>query len=306
MIEKDIIQRTIDKMERSQIKKKEITAYLEKHNPSLLWSIWKKWRIKECCNILVFRDYLNGEKKLYKSNFCKYDKFCLACATRRSIKMIQRFEEGIIQYWLETKNWYHITLTIRHNKNQSLNFLMDKLWKAKEKLAYKFKNSKRETQKTKSFIYNFDGIVSSIEITYSEKSGRHPHIHMLVCTDKKIITEYSQKLGTYSNRELQRERYNITKDSYSVGMREIDVNKNNYSRRGIWEVFKYAIKFSNLDIPQLAEVIAVQQVKRYRFFSTYWIFRWWKLNKKEKTEDYQFIEKTFNYYWTEFKEKLIS
>jgi len=88
----DIIQRTIHKMETSQAKKKEITSYLEEHKPHLLGSIWKKGRVKECCNILIFRDYLNGEKRLYKSNFCKYDKFCLACATRRSIKMIQKFE----------------------------------------------------------------------------------------------------------------------------------------------------------------------------------------------------------------------
>ena len=91
-LSEDIIQRTIDKMVRSQEKKKIITGYLEEHKPHLLGSIWKKGRIRDCCNVLIFRDYLNGEKKLYKTNFCKYDKFCLACATRRSIKMIQKFE----------------------------------------------------------------------------------------------------------------------------------------------------------------------------------------------------------------------
>ena len=302
MPDKDIIQRTIEKMERSQAKKKEITSYLEEHKPHLLGSIWKKGRIKECCNVLIFRDYLNGEKKLYKSNFCKYDKFCLACATRRSIKMIQRFEAWIIKYELDKKNWYHITLTIRHNKGQSLDFLMEKLWKAKEKLAHKFRNSKRKTQKSKSFMYNFDGMVSSVEITYSPKSGRHPHIHMLVCTDKEVPIEYSQKLGTQSNRQLQRERYNITKDSYSVGIRKVDVNKDNYSRKGIWEVFKYAIKFSKLDIPQLTEVMGIQQEKKYRFFSTYGVFRWWKLEEKENLNNHTFLQRTFGYYNWEFNE----
>ena len=32
-------------------------------------------------------------------------------------------------------------------------------------------------------MHNFDGMVSSIEITYG-KSGRHPHIHMFVCEKK--------------------------------------------------------------------------------------------------------------------------
>ena len=220
-LSEDIIQRTIDKMVRSQEKKKEITEYLEVNKPHLLGSIRKRGRIKDCCNVLIFRDYLNGEQKLYKSNFCKYDKFCLACATRRSIKMIQKFEAWIIQHWLDTKQRYHITLTVRHNNGQTLDFLMNKLWTAKEKLAQKFRNSKRDTHKSKSFMYNFDGIVSSVEVTHNPKSGRHPHIHMLVCTDKEISIEYSQKLGAYSNRELQKEWYKITKDSYSVGIRKV-------------------------------------------------------------------------------------
>jgi len=303
LLSEDIIQRTIDKMVRSQEKKKVITGYLEEHKPHLLGSIRKKGRIRDCCNVLIFRDYLNGEKKLYKTNFCKYDKFCLACATRRSIKMIQKFEAWIIQYWLDTKQWYHITLTVRHNNGQTLDFLMDKLWIAKEKLAQRFRNSKRTAHKSKSFMYNFDGIVSSVEVTYSQKSGRHPHIHMLVCTDKEIPIEYSQKLGTYSNRELQKEWYKITKDSYSVGIRKVEVNKDNYSRKGIGEVFKYAVKFSKLDIPQLSEVIEIQQIKKYRFFATYGIFRGWKIEKPDIINNDRFVEKTFEYYKDGFEEK---
>jgi hypothetical protein len=47
---------------------------------------------------------------------------------------------------------------------------MDKLWKAKEKLAQRFRNSKRAKHKTKSFMNNFDGIVSSVEVTYNQKN----------------------------------------------------------------------------------------------------------------------------------------
>jgi len=84
--------------------------------------------------------------------------------------MIQRFDAGILQYGLGTNNWYHITLTVKHNKYQSLEFVINKLWKAKEKLAQRFKNSQREAHKSKSFMHNFDGIVSSVEVTYSKKN----------------------------------------------------------------------------------------------------------------------------------------
>gem|GEM_PF-1322898 len=202
-------ERTLDKMIKSQEKKKIITDYLKEHKPHLLGSIRKEGRIKDCCNILRFKDDISGEKKLYKANFCKYDKFCLACSTRRSIKMIQRFEKHIIKNKLDAKHWYHITLTIKHNKNQSLQELMEKLQDARQKLAQKFRNSKRKTHKKKSFMNNFDGMASSIEVTYG-KSGWHPHIHMLVCGDKNIEVEYSKALGTLSHRLLQRERYDLT------------------------------------------------------------------------------------------------
>lgn len=180
---------------------------------------------------------------------------------------------------------------------------MDKLWRAKEKLAQRFRNSQRDNHKKKSFMYNFDGIVSSVEVTYSEKSGWHPHIHMLVCTDREIPIEWSGKLTTYSNRELQKEWYKITGDSYSVAIRKVEVNKDNYSRKGIGEVFKYAVKFSKLDIPQLSEVIEIQQIKKYRFFATYGIFRGWKIKKTDIMDNARFVERSFEYYENGFEEQ---
>lgn len=187
------LERTLAKMVKSQENKKLVTDYLKEHKPHLLGSVRKEGRIKECCNILRFKDDINGEKKLYKANFCKYDKFCLACATRRSIKMIQRFEHGIIQNKLDTKHWYHITLTVKHNNRQTLQELMNKLQNARDKLAQRFRNSKRAVHKNKSFMHNFDGMVSSIEVTHG-KSGWHPHIHMLVCGEREVEVEYSKVL----------------------------------------------------------------------------------------------------------------
>lgn len=55
----DIIQRTIDKMTRSQQNKEKVVAYLKEYKPHLLGSLWKEGRIKECCNVLRFHSYLN-------------------------------------------------------------------------------------------------------------------------------------------------------------------------------------------------------------------------------------------------------
>lgn len=278
----NIIQRTLQKMERSQKKKKEISEYINKYKPHLLKYIWRTDRINECVNIIRFREYVDWEVKLHKANFCKYDKFCLACATRRSIKMIQKFEKWIIKYDLTNKNWYHITLTIKHNAHQTLWELMAKLSDARDKLAQNYKNWKRPNQKKKSFFSQFEWIVASLEISYW-KNWYHPHLHILACTDKEIKTEYSKFLWWYSNRDLQKEWYNITKDSYSVGIRKITVWENNFDRKSIWEVFKYAVKFSNLKVSQIAEVIELQHNRQYRFFSTYWIFRSWKFEESKES-----------------------
>ena len=65
--------------------------------------------------------------------------------------------------------------------------------------------------------------------------------------------------------------------SYIHNIRKIEVKKDHFSRSGIGEVFKYAIKFSDLTMEQLAEVMSVQAKKQYRFFATYGMFRGWEI-----------------------------
>lgn len=300
MHNESLLKRTVAKMEKSQRKKKEIVEYMLQNKPYLLGSVFKSSRIKDCCNVLIFRDYINWEQRLHKANFCKYDKFCLACSTRRSIKMIQRFMEWIQKYELYNKHWYHITLTVKHNKNQSLKTVMDKLCTAKEKLWKRYRNWKRSSQKTKSFMNNFDWVVSSIEVTWNERNGWHPHIHILACSDQKLPTEYLEKWQCYWNKELQKERYQITWDSFQISMREITVTEWYFDRQWIGEVFKYAVKFSTLDVPHLVDLIELQHTRKYHFFSTYGIFRGWKLDGKDSEDVKDYVEKTLVYFEDEY------
>ena len=79
--------------------------------------------------------------------------------------MIQRFENFIKEKDLTTKNWYYIVLTIKHGYNDKLSYLLSKLIKSKDKLARVYRNGKRQNHKKKSFFSQFDGMVSSIEVT---------------------------------------------------------------------------------------------------------------------------------------------
>lgn len=74
------------------------------------------------------------------------------------------------------------------------------------------------------------------------------------------------------------ERKAITNEtSFIHSIRHIEVKKDHFSTSGIGEVFKYAIKFHDLTMEQLAEVMSIQSKKQYRFFATYGIFRGWKM-----------------------------
>jgi len=304
----DIITRTVNKFRRSQEKKRELIKYLIDNKPNLIKSVWKRKRIKDCWNVLLFEQLASWEHRLKSGSFCKYDKFCLACSTRRAIKMIQRFENFIKEMDLASKNWYYIVLTIKHSSNDKLDKLLFKLTKSKNKLARNYRNSKRLAVKNKSFFSQFYGMVSSIEVT-KNKNGRHPHLNLLVCTDNNVQIDknkYKSVGGKWSNtnEQILTEWKNITGDSYIHNIRKIDVSQNHFSLNGIGEVFKYAVKFSSLEIDQLAEIVELQQKKKYRFYDTYGIFRkMTNTNVKIKEQStLPILQKIFQYIDSDYQE----
>lgn len=303
---KDLITRTVKKFRKSQEKKRELIQYLIKNKPNLIKSIWKRKRIKDCWSVLLFEQLANGEHKLKSGSFCKYDKFCLACSTRRAIKMIQRFEQFIKEKNLTTKKWYYIVLTIRHNSNDGLEQLLSKLTTAKDKLARNYRNGKRTNQNTKSFFSQFDGMVSSIEVT-KNTNGRHPHINLLVCTDNAVQIDHNRyrSVGgkdSNTNEQIRSEWKKITGDSYIHNIREIEISKDYFSLKWIWEVFKYSIKFSSLAVDQLAEIVELQQRKKYRFYDTYGIFRKMGGSKVKHDSSFPILQKTFEYVDSAYQE----
>ncbi len=255
-IQKKVYTSTIKKLEKSQKLKERLLPYLQEYHPHLLNNSVRKQRIRECCNQIAFRRYLeSGDVQLVSSNFCKYDRICIACATKRAMRMIKKFSHGIQEHKLYDKKWYYIVLTISHKQWDKLSDLMDRLMLYKDKLARTYRNSKRNKQRQKSFFSQFDGMVSSIEVT-KNKNGWHPHLNLLVCTANEIHIDYNRYSspswkGSHTNEQIRNEWKNITGDSFIHNIRKIDVSQNHFSLDGIGEVFKYAIKFSSLAVDQL-------------------------------------------------------
>lgn len=294
--QKKVFHSTIAKFTKSQELKAKIVPYLLENYPWVLRNPNKKQRIRECCNTVAFRRYLDtGNIQLVSSNFCKYDRICIACATKRAMRMIKKFSQGIEENWLYNKKWYYIVLTISHKEWDKLSDLMDRLMLYKEKLARAYRNSKRPNHKEKSFFSQFYGMVMSIEIAHKGRNWWHPHINILACSDNDIPIEYGKYTRWNTNEVLLDEWKHITNEtSYIHSIRPIEAKKDHFSRSGIGEVFKYAIKFSDLTMEQLAEVMANQHKHQYRFFATYGIFRGWKIWEGTKY-DWNWSEGVFLY-----------
>lgn len=120
-------------------------------------------------------------------------------------------------------------------------------------------------------------MVVSIEIAHRGKNGWHPHINILACSDNEIPIEKTYTRGTTNPGLLNEWKLLTNGTSYVHNIRKIEVQKDHFSRSGIGEVFKYAIKFSDLTVEQLAEVMAIQMKNKYRFFATYGAFRGWEI-----------------------------
>ncbi len=272
--QKTLFYNTIEKLKKHQKLKSQLIPYLENNHPSLLKNNARKERIQECCNIVSFKRYLEtGDIQLSSSTFCKYDRICIACATKRAMRMIKRFATGIKENGLWTKKRYYIVLTIKHSKDDTLEDLLNRLMQYKDRLARNYRNSKRPNQKKKSFFAQFDGMVTSIEVSHKGNNGWHPHINILACSDQLISIETWKHIRWSTSPQLLEERKEISEWSYIHNIRQINVTTDHFNRNGIGEVFKYAIKFSDLTIEQLAYVMVVQDKYHYRFFATYGCFR---------------------------------
>ena len=153
--QKKVFFSTMEKLKKSQRLKEQLIPYIQIKYPQLLSNPNRKQRITECCNLVTFRRYLETwDVQLVSANFCKYDRICIACATKRAMRMIKKFKEWIESHDLYNKQWYYIVLTISHKEWDKLEDLMSRLQLYKKRLAKAYRNSKRGTQKQRVFSLN--------------------------------------------------------------------------------------------------------------------------------------------------------
>lgn len=233
-------------------------------------------KLSNCADFLIFKRYLTvDEVRLHAANFCKKHLLCPFCAMRRGTKYLQAYKQRLDVVFQENPKLraFMVTLTVKDGESLSERF-------AHLRAALKkYRDQRRNALKGQRFVEYAKafGGVHSIEIKRGKNSGLwHPHVHMIwLCEEKPSASQ------------LSREWLEITGDSYIVDVREF------YGESvvdGFLEVFKYALKFSDMELCDNWE--AYQLLKEKRLVDNFGLLRGVKVPEELTDED---IDEDFVY-----------
>lgn len=233
-------------------------------------------KLSNCADFLIFKRYLTvDEVRLHAANFCKKHLLCPFCAMRRGTKYLQAYKQRLDVVFQENTKLraFMVTLTVKDGESLSERFshLRSALKKYRDQRRNALKGQ-RQVEYAKAF-----GGVHSIEIKRGKNSGLwHPHVHMIWLCEE--VPNASQ---------LSKEWLEITGDSYIVDVREFYGDS---VVDGFLEVFKYALKFSDMELADNWE--AYQLLKEKRLVDNFGLLRGVQVPEELKDED---IDEDFVY-----------
>ena len=202
-------------------------------------------QLSGCANYLMFRHYYTLDKyKLSGLMTCKKHMLCPFCSAIRASKQATAYHEKMVHILKENPNLKPVfmTLTVKNGDDlkERFNHLKNSFQTLQTARRKWLKRGNGHNELCKAH-----GIVYAYEITNNGK-GWHPHLHMILLVDDWIDKD-----------KLSAEWKAITGDSFIVDVRrvkpskaEVDTmdvkeQKEDYSD-GFMEVFKYAMKFTEL------------------------------------------------------------
>lgn len=194
--------------------------------------------LHSCGHWLLFREYFTvGKTLLHSAKFCHKHLLCPLCAIRRGAKYLKAYLEklSLVQAEQPGMKAYLVTFTVKNGESLKeryyhLRHAMTKMRDARNShLSNPRKN--RHVEFAKAI-----GGVHSIEFKRGKNSGLwHPHVHMVwLCYEKPDAIKLSEEWKDW------------TQDSFIVDVTEFH-NQNDIVS-GFMEVFKYALKFSELGL----------------------------------------------------------
>jgi hypothetical protein len=214
-----------------------------------------------CGNYLHFREYFTvGKVRLHNATFCKQHLVCPLCAIRRGAKALGAYllRWEVIQEQRPDLKPYLLTLTVKNGPD--LEDRQAHLTHSLKRLMHHRRDFNAGTRGAPySELCKAEGAVYTHEQT-NKGNGWHPHTHMIVLA----ASEPSQEA-------LSAEWHRITGDSFIVDCRPITRGESGDYSEGFMEVFKYAVKFSDLSLEDNWH--AAQVLKGKRLLNSFGLFR---------------------------------
>ena len=227
------------------VKVQTIEGEVDYHDPMEFHEVVKLTQdLERCGNWMLFHHYFTVDKvRLANMKTCKKHLMCPLCAIRRGSKALQAYLDRFELITAENPNLkpYLLTLTVTNGEDLAERF---------EHLQKSFKKYMKRKRTADSLgrgyceLNKVHGAVFTYEFTHKE-NGWHPHIHMVCMCDPNDLPDFPQftKDGNLKKEsKLAQEWLDITGDSYIVDIRSIEGDP----VEGFIEVFKYALKFSDL------------------------------------------------------------
>lgn len=217
--------------------------------------------LASCGNYLHFREYFTvGKVRLHNATFCKQHLICPLCAIRRGAKSLGAYlaRWEVIRAERPDLKPYLLTLTVKNGDD--LEERHAHLTKSLRKLMHRRRDYNAGVARAPwTELCKAEGGVYTHEQTNKGK-GWHPHTHMIILC-----------ASAPSQSALSAEWHRITGDSMIVDCRPITGGESGDYSEGFMEVFKYAVKFSDLSLEDNWH--ASQILKGKRLLNSFGLFR---------------------------------
>lgn len=208
-------------------------------------------RLRHCGSHLVFRNYYTlGTVRLANARFCNIPLLCPLCAIGRASKALSAYlarYRAIMQAHPDLI-FSHVTMTVKNGPDLAERFdhLKGAMRELRKRRTRALSGSRDVTEWAKAFA-----IVGSYEFT-NKGNGWHPHVHMCVL--------HSQAFDYSAMRE---EWLRLTGDSHVFRVER--ARHPDDPAKDFLEVFKYALKFSDLTPAQCVEAWLILRGRNLMF-----------------------------------------
>lgn len=211
--------------------------------------------LADCASQLEYLQDVEGNKKLYKTYFCRV-RLCPMCQWRRSLKLFSQVSK-ITDYINRQNNnqvrYLFITLTQKNCCGSELVQEINKINKSFSLLVDKTKRVQPATKFKKMLL----GYIKSTEVTYNPKTKTyHPHLHCIFA----VQGEYFNK-ENYINKNSWRAIWaDLLKVDYLPQV-NVQAIKPARQQKAVAELAKYPAKVSSiLNLPQAQAVQVIMDL----------------------------------------------